>query len=272
MRYESALAELPRKIEKIHPHTNFQEAERHEGKGRVAFEEWKISLPQELSHRENMAMTRDLVDAIAGERLPITYAFHDPTTMDGANQQPHLHLLISARKTDEYSRTPAQHFKRFNRAEPWRGGAEKDPAFYHLGEVKAQRVMISDVMNMHLERAGQMVRVHPDTLERRGLPRAPEPKLLPSESRQYREHGIISERMGQVLAMRAQRAQQIPMEQDNAFAYWEGRKQALGIAQEMPHDQRLTRIVEARARLVQEPATQRRVPIQALAIEAKDLQ
>ena len=51
------------------------------GANGVAFEEWKVTLPHELSHRQNMALMRDLVDAIAGTRLPITYAFHDPTTL-----------------------------------------------------------------------------------------------------------------------------------------------------------------------------------------------
>ena len=81
------------------PHTYFRAAERYERVNGVAFEEWKVTLPQELSHRQNLALTRDLVDAIAGTRLPITYAFHDPATLDGTRQQPHLHLLISARQT-----------------------------------------------------------------------------------------------------------------------------------------------------------------------------
>ena len=52
------------------PHTYFRAAERYERVNGVAFEEWKVTLPQELSHRQNMALTRDLVDAIAGTRLP----------------------------------------------------------------------------------------------------------------------------------------------------------------------------------------------------------
>ncbi len=35
------------------PHTYFQAAERHEGKNRVAFTELKISLPVELTRRQN---------------------------------------------------------------------------------------------------------------------------------------------------------------------------------------------------------------------------
>jgi hypothetical protein len=233
------------------PHTYFQAAERHEGTNRVAFEEWKISLPQELSHRANMALTRDLVHAIAGDRLPITYAFHDPRTLDGTRQQPHLHLLISARHTDAYARTPAQHFKRYQAAHPEQGGAQKDPAFWHRGAVKAHRVMIADVVNLHLERAGYEMRVHPESLLERGIDRQPEPKLLPSESRQYREQGIVSERMHQVLAIRAARQQSLAAEQATARHYWLARKQALGIAtRHMSTATKLERIREARAHAI----------------------
>jgi hypothetical protein len=173
------------------------------------------------------------VDAIAGDRLPITYAFHDPTTLDGGHQQPHLHLLISARRNDGYTRTPAQHFQRYNRAHPERGGAEKDPAFWHRGAIKAHRMLIADLLNLHLERHGQVARVHPDTLEERQLARPPEPKLLPSESRAYREQGIISARLQEVLTIRAERAQQLAREQTDARQYWEARKAELGILRDM---------------------------------------
>jgi hypothetical protein len=86
------------------PHTYFTAAEVHEGKSWVSFEEWKISLPQELSRRQNMALMHDLVTAIARDKLPITYAFHDPKTLDDQQRQPHLHLLISARMNDSDSR------------------------------------------------------------------------------------------------------------------------------------------------------------------------
>jgi len=48
----------------------------------VAFEEWKITLPQELTFAQNKALMEDLVQAIAGETLPITYAFHNPQTLE----------------------------------------------------------------------------------------------------------------------------------------------------------------------------------------------
>ena len=107
------------------PHTYFRAAERYEGANRVAFEEWKVTLPHELTHAQNMVLMRDLVDAIAGNRLPMTYAFHDPETLRGTRQQPHLHLLISARQNDAHTRTAEQHFKRYNREHPERGGARE---------------------------------------------------------------------------------------------------------------------------------------------------
>ncbi len=232
------------------PHTYFQAAERHEGKNRVAFTELKISLPVELTRRQNMGLMHDLVDAITGDTLPCTYAFHAPRTLTDSSQQPHLHLLISARRTDQYARTPAQHFTRYNRAHPERGGAEKDPASWHMGAVKAQRHMVADVINLHLEMAEVAAWVDPRTLEDRDIPREAEPKLLPSESRAYREEGIISERMQQVLTIRAERAPQMQREQEHARVYWQHRKIELGIHHAMPMAERLERIRESRAHAI----------------------
>ena len=237
------------------PHVYFRAAERYEGANRVAFEEWKVTLPHELSHRQNLALTRDLVDAVAGTRLPITYAFHDPTTLDGSRQQPHLHLLISARQNDEHARTAATHFKRYNREHPARGGAEKDPLFWHKGAIKAHRILISDIVNVHLEYAGLAVRVHPARLTERQVDRTPEPKLLPSESRAYREHGQVSPRMQTVLDIRQARTATgvEAREQAQARRYWEGRKGALGITPTQPMAHKLYAIREARVQLREHP-------------------
>jgi MobA/MobL family len=238
------------------PHTYFRAAERYERtspndtqRRGVAFEEWKVTLPQELTHAQNMDVMRDLVEAIAGDRLPITYAFHDPKTLDDTQQQPHLHLLISARQNDGHTRTPQQHFKRYNRTHPERGGAQKDPAFWHKGAIKAHRVLLSDILNVHLEAAGQSARVHPDSLEQRQLQRIPEPKLLPSESRACREQGIISARMQEVLDIRQERASQGAKEQAQARTYWEGRKVELGMTAARPRPEKLQSITEARGQI-----------------------
>lgn len=245
-------------------HAYFAAAERYEGGGEKrqynAFEEWKITLPYELSRTQNAALVEGLLDTIAGTALPCTYAFHEPQTLNGSRPQPHIHLLLSARRNDAHVRTAETHFKRYNRAHPERGGAQKDPAFGVLGAVKASRLMISDVLNLHLERHGQIARVHPDSLQARGIDREPEPKLLPSESAAYRTNGVVSPALATVLAIRQARATAPPREQNNARQYWEQRKAFLGITRDMPHDQKLAHI------LLKRHGTVERVPVRYRAL------
>lgn len=229
--------------------TFFRAAEQYEWANGNAYEEWKITLPQELSPRQNMALMRDLVSTIAGERLPITYAFHCPQTMDSAQAQPHLHLLISGRQADGLERPLPQYFKKYNRTHPERGGAPKDPALYHNRAVKAWRATISDVVNLHLDRAGCPERVHPDSLKDQGIHRQPEPKLRPSESREYREEKTVSPRMREVLTIRATRQATRVTEQANARDYWEARKVTLGITEGMDTPAQLAAICTARAQV-----------------------
>jgi len=251
------------------PHVFFQAAETYERANGIAFEEWKIALPQELSHRENMALTRDLIRAIAGDELPITYAFHAPRTLDDRAQQPHLHLLISSRRNDGLSRTATQYFRRYNPQHPERGGARKAERLRQLGAVKAHRVVITDVINLHLERAGREARVHPETLERQGIARQPEPKLLPSESREYREEGKVSPRMQEVLEVRAQRQQTRAEEQASARTYWEARKEDLGLTSAMDVTAQLAVIETARGQ-AREPLSTRQVLLGAVGLEQDD--
>src|SRR5215468_4256530 len=74
--------------------TYFQAAEQYEAKRSIAwtdFEEWKITLPRELTQRQNTVLMESLLAVIAGDRLPLTYALHCPSTLDGQHAQPHLH-------------------------------------------------------------------------------------------------------------------------------------------------------------------------------------
>lgn len=251
------------------PHRYFQAAEQYERaslnndqRRGTAFEEWKITLPHELSRRQNQALVEDLLDSIAGDRLPCTYAFHAPQTLSGSREQPHIHLLISARINDGYVRAPTQHFMRYNRREPGTGGAQKDPAFWSKGAVKNHRVLIADIINVHLEAAGLAVRVHPETLKSQGILRLPEPKLLPSESAAYRVRGEVRGNMQTVLTSRAMRAQQSQDAQQSTRQYWEDRKTFLGITPAMPRAQQLAQILLRRhGDIVRIPARYRRLVI-----------
>jgi MobA/MobL family len=238
--------------------TYFAAAEQYEGANRVAFEEWKITLPVELAREDNLALVQDLLDTIAGERLPCTWAMHAPLTLDGTGEQPHLHLLLSSRMNDAHTRTPDTHFKLWQRKAPEQGGAQKDPAFWSKGAVKAHRLMVADMLNIHLEAHRLTARVDPETLARRGIQRQPEPKLLPSESAAFREQGAVGKTMGEVLATRKARTKQRTREDNTAYQAWEERKAFLGIDRAMPREEKIAAILLKRhGKVAQVPARYR---------------
>src|SRR5207248_4566886 len=131
-------------------------------------------------------------------------------------------------------RTEEHFFRRYNAAHPERGGARKDPELNHFGAVKAARVMVVDILNLHLEHAGHEARLHPDSLEARGIDREPEPKLLPSDSNRLKYHYEVTERMQDVFDHRHAREQSAPAELADAQAYWQRRTVELGITRDMP--------------------------------------
>jgi MobA/MobL family len=230
--------------------TYFAAAEQYEGGGAKrrynAFEEWKITLPQELTREQNLVLIDDLLACIVGDSMPCTWGFHAPLTLDGTAPQPHIHLLLSTRHNDGHVRSPVQHFQRWNAKAPAQGGAQKDRLLRAMGAVKAQRLMISDVLNLHLELHGKVGRVHPDSLVSRGIAREPEPKLLPSESAAFREDGVVGKTLAKVLGIRAIRASAPPHEQNNARQYWEQRKAFLGITRDMDREAQLAQLLVRR--------------------------
>src|SRR6185503_5017431 len=110
-------------------------------------------------------------------------------------------------------------------------------------------------VNVHLEYAGLAARVHPARLVDRQLDRTPEPKLLPSESRAYREQGTVSPRMQEVLDSRQARMTPGARARDQAQArrYWAGRKERLGITDTSSMGHKLYAIIEACTQLREHP-------------------
>jgi hypothetical protein len=215
---------------------------------------WKISLPRELTRRQHMAGARAFLQAAFGDTHPYVWAMHDPRAADGG-RQPHVHVLWSARTLDAHERSPEQFFTRYNRAHPEKGGAEKDARFHHFGSVKAFRTLYTDTMNLHLEAAGQVARLHPDRLSDRGFARTPEPRLTPADSNALKYDGRITDRMQDVLVHRQARQQHMPAELVQAHAYWEARKAELGITRDMPLVAQLTHIAQAREQAVRHAPT-----------------
>jgi hypothetical protein len=110
-------------------------------------------------------------------------------------------------------------------------------------------------MNLHLEAAGQVARLHPDRLSDRGFARTPEPRLTPADSHALKYDGRITDRMHDVLVHRQARQQHIPAELVQAHAYWEARKAELGITRDMPLVAQLTHIAQAREQAVRHAPT-----------------
>lgn len=222
----------------------FEAAEKYERANGVAFEEWKVTLPKELSVEANVALTADIIDAVAGDDYPVVYAFHNPQTIDGQGEQPHLHIIISARKTDMFDRGEAGHFRRWNAAQPWKGGAQKGHSLSKMGAVRAHRELVADIINLHLEAHGAQSRVYPGSLASLGIVRKPEPKMLPSESADWREKGVKSGKVLEIEALRAQRDKQA--EAERIQIAWEHRKRYLGIDGNMSWEDALLQVRIAR--------------------------
>lgn len=221
----------------------FSAAETYET--RTAYEEWKFSLPRELTSSQQMDAAMDFLHAAFGETHPHVWAFHDPLASDGGHQ-PHVHVLWSARTLDKHDRSAHQFFRRYQREHPDRGGAEKNRRLGHYGAVKAARIQYTDIMNLHLEEAGRWERLHPGTLLSRGILREPEPRLDPSDSNAFKFHQEVTPKMSKVFAHRQARKPDITGEQGQARKYWDARKQELGITTQMTHAAKLYAITHAR--------------------------
>jgi hypothetical protein len=228
------------------PATFFRAAEQYSSPAWIAYEAWTFSVPRELSHVEQIDAASDFLTSTFGQAHPYIWALHDPVAADGG-AQPHVHVLWSARTLDGTPRTPAQFFRRYNAAHPERGGAQNARELGHFGAVKAARVHYTDIMNLHLERAGSGARLHPDRFETRGIVRTPEPRLSPVDS-QALKRGETTDAMQDVLAHRQHHGLAKRQEQRLALSDWEARKQTLGLTPDLDRARSVEQIREARVR------------------------
>ena len=128
------------------------EYERANGRMAVTLE---FSLPAELTAEQQIDCVQGFVsDITSKENLPFTYAIHK-----GKGQNPHCHLMISERKSDDINRTPETFFKRFNRKNPEIGGAEKSRALQPPAWLRDTRKTWENHANEQLARAGYNIRI-----------------------------------------------------------------------------------------------------------------
>lgn len=193
-----------------------------------AFEEWRFHLPRELTSAEQREAAHAFLDAAFADKHPYVYAVHDPVASDGG-RQPHVHVIWSRRRGDGIERSEAQWFKKYARDDPTRGGAERPKHFGAYGSVKRDRVLYCDVMNIHLEAAGQPDRLHPDRLADRGFDRPLEPPARVSDVNARKQHGVITNRWQEVLDHRDTYGPGKAVERVSAQRYWRARREALGL-------------------------------------------
>ena len=233
----------------------FRAAQDHEGVGRIAYTEWRFSLPRDLTRAQYLDAAHDFLTAAFGTRNPYVYAVHAPQASDGSGEQPHVHVLWSGRVNDGIARTPETYFKWYNVKHPERGGALKDPWTWHLGSVKASRVQYTDIMNAALARHGHGARLHPDRLTARGFTRDAEPVGLPSDSNKAKYWGEITETRHAILTHRRERLPHEPAELAQAQAYWIMRSAALGLTPDMTPAEQREWIIEARQQCITQTPT-----------------
>lgn len=230
---------------------------RNAGKwGGVIMTEWKFSLPRELTSDQQLTAARDFLHSQLGETHPYVFAMHEPRAADGGTN-PHIHCLWSSRTLDGIERPVEQFFRRYNAVHPERGGARKDPALTKYGEMTRERQAYTDVINLHLDRAGSLERLHPGSHRSRGLERDPESRVFPSDSNRAKFHQEITDNWAEVLANRARRPTYAAAEATDAQQYWKQRKMQLGITRHVSHELAMERIADARTRSLTTPPHQR---------------
>lgn len=193
----------------------------------------EAALPRELSLDQQKAVVQDFVDGQLGTSHAYVWAIHETTARDG-QPHPHVHIAFSERRDEGQGFAPEQYFAR--------NGCTKDRTFNAYGYAERSRVAWSDTLNLHLEATGSDARVDPRTYKAQGIDREPTSCLSPKDVSGAKYHGRESKDWQ---AVTQQRDAQTPQNMTQLQAYWEQRKQALGITPGMAHADQLDRITSA---------------------------
>jgi len=141
----------------------FAAADKHERKNGRTYKEFELSLPNEFTHSQNVAVINDFVVAAKLQKQPIQAGFHS-----GRNgQNHHCHLMFSERPNAKFS--AEKFFKR--------NGSKKDRTFNSANYLIESRKTWETVLNKHLELNGFDEKVSCETLANQGIQRIPQPKI-----------------------------------------------------------------------------------------------
>lgn len=151
-------------------------ADEKERKNGSVYREHILSLPRELSDKQQLQLVKDWINQELGDKHPYTFAIHRPLATDG-KEQPHCHLMICERELDGIERGGDTFFKRYNSKNPEKGGARKANTglsyTVRKEQLKQQRERWGNLVNHHLEKAKSKSRVDMRNWRERGLSKEP---------------------------------------------------------------------------------------------------
>jgi hypothetical protein len=165
-------------------------ADKYERANGAVYREFELSLPNELSLEQQKELAETFIRQQVGDKM-YEYAIHSPEASIGKVPNNHLHGMFSDRVPDEIERLPAQHFRRFNRKHPEKGGCRKDSGgrdrIVLRNELVSLRENCALLQNEFLEKYGHSARVDHRSHEARGIDATPERHLGPARVRQMTE-------------------------------------------------------------------------------------
>lgn len=154
------------------PTDYWEAADRYERQNGRLYKEVEVSLPRELPEQGRLELARDFAERLTREEnLPYTLALHEGRGERGQDHNPHAHLMISERVNDGIARNDEQWFKRFNREEPERGGAEKTLNLRSKEWLEETRAGWAQEANRALEREQIHARIDHRSLQEQGIDR-----------------------------------------------------------------------------------------------------
>ena len=132
------------------PRAYWEAADENERKNGRLFCQVEGALPIELGPGDRQELARRFARRLTDrEQLPYTLAVHR-----GGHTNPHFHLVISERRNDGIERSAGQWFKRYNGANPERGGARKTTDTHRREWIQEIREVWTQEANRALDRAG----------------------------------------------------------------------------------------------------------------------
>ena len=118
------------------------------------YREYKLTLPHELSLDENIELINEFIEKELGSNYYYSVVIHDKESSEKGINNIHAHLMFSERKIDGIDRPLEQFFHYYNRHNPHKGGARKEPSWKTKEKLFEIRQSWEDVLNKHLEVKG----------------------------------------------------------------------------------------------------------------------